>query len=101
LIDVYAFGDDQVDYKAFLSDLATRHNVFSVDLETENRKLRGHVDALMRELKERIESIEGGSLMQSLENANEELSKRENELKLYKTELSRFLTRNIHHISQS
>ena len=101
LIDVYAFGDDQVDYKAFLSDLATRNNVFSVDVEAENRKLRGHVEALMRELQERIESVENGSILQSLENANEELVKRENELKMYKTELSRFLTRNIHHISQN
>ena len=99
LIDIYAFGDEQVDYKAFLSDVGTRSNIFLVDLESQNRKLRGHVDSLMRELQDRIESVENSQMLESLQHANQQLAKREDELKVYKTELNRFLTRNVRRVS--
>jgi hypothetical protein len=99
LIDIYAFGDEQVDYKAFLSDVGTRSNIFLVDLESQNRKLRSHVDSLMKELKERIESVENSQIIESLQHANHQLAKREDELKVYKTELNRFLTHNVRNVS--
>jgi chromosome segregation ATPase len=95
LVDVYGFGDDQIDYKSFLSDLATRNNVFISDLENENAALRHHVDALVTELREKIESFENDPIAQSLRNANEEMARKDNELKMYKSELNRFLSRNI------
>ena len=58
LCDIYAFSEDQIDYKTFLSDLATRCGLYSVDLEVENSILRKHVNLLMNELKERIETVE-------------------------------------------
>ena len=58
LTDIYAFGEDQIDYKTFLSDLATRCGLYSVDLEVENSILRKHVEVLMKELNDRIESVE-------------------------------------------
>ena len=94
LTDIYAYGDEQVDYKTFLSDLATRCGVFSVDLEFENRKLRDHVQSLMTELNERIEAFEGGHLLDTLEQANKELMRKDGELKLYKSELNKFLVGN-------
>ena len=99
LVEVYGFGDDQVDYKSFLSDLATRSNVFISDVDLENRTLRSHVQSLMTELKDRIESVETTRLVESLENAQQEIQKKDSELKMYKAELNRFLSRNIRRVS--
>lgn len=91
LTGIYAYGDEQVDYKTFLSDIATRSGVYASDVEAQNRILRGHVEELMRELSERIESVESGPLIATLDSANRQIAEKENELKLYKAEMNRFL----------
>ena len=95
LVGIYGFGDDQVDYKSFLSDLATRQNVFASDIEHDNQTLRSHIESLMAELRNRIESVETFRLEESLETLNRELEKKDNELRIYKAELNRFLVRNV------
>ena len=91
LTDIYAYGDEQVDYKTFLSDIATRSGVYASDVEAQNRILRGHVEELMRELSERLDSVESGPLLATLDSANRQIAEKENELKLYKAEMNRFL----------
>ena len=89
LLDIYSAGDDKVAYKTFLSDLATREGVVICDVEEENRALRGHVETLISELQERIETAESGQLEESLQHANTELMRKDDELRVYKAELNR------------
>lgn len=90
LIDTYAYGDEQIDCKTFLSDLATRAGVFVTDLEAENRTLRTHVKELMTELNDKIRTIESGELLETLEIANEQLLKKENQLMRLKLQTAKY-----------
>ena len=94
LVLTYSAKEDQVAYKSFLSDLAVRDGVSLRDIETENSTLRGHVNSLMQELEDRIEAAESGQLAETLEHATKELAKKDNELRMYKTELNRFIVGN-------
>ena len=89
LAAIYYFGEDQVDYKTFLSDLATRCGIHSVDLEVENAALRDHVARLMGELQEKIEILENDGC---LEESKKELERKNHQLNIYKLELERVRT---------
>lgn len=84
LTDIYAYGENEVDYKTFLADIATRAGVFTTDLETENRTLRLHIDSLINELSEKMEVIENEELLETLQIANDELIRKEFEIQRYK-----------------
>jgi hypothetical protein len=85
IVTIYAYGNgDMIDYKTFLSDLAARCGVFTVDLESQVEVLKKHAQTLLRELNERMETIEKDNLIETLEIANMELQRRAEELALIK-----------------
>jgi hypothetical protein len=81
IASIYTYGNgDMIDYKTFLSDLAARSGIFTVDLESQIEILKRHAHSLLRELNERIESVEKGDLIETLEISNSELQRRAEEL---------------------
>jgi len=99
IASIYAYGTgDMIDYKAFTSDIACRSGVFVVDLENQIDILKKHAHSLLKELHERMESIEKGDLIETLEIANAELQRRAEELAVMKKSLGstkRHASRNI------
>ena len=89
IVDIYVSNNEQVDYKTFLSDLASRSGIFTTDLEAENTTLRNHVHSLMSELSYKIDSIESHDLMATLQTVNEQLVEKDIEIERYRIQLNR------------